>query len=101
MKKLLLLFGLFLTLNTFAAVDGVPLILKNNTLRSIPLEIPGVMNPNLSPLSYSGVELNVGQEVYFLHQGERYLLLEVSEKLANKKIKVAKLIKQRKKELDL
>ena len=36
--------------------------LQNKTAKSIPLIIPSVMNPNLSPFSKSGVDLKVGQK---------------------------------------
>jgi len=101
MKKLLVLCGLFLLLNTFAIADPVPFTLKNRSLRAIPLEIPGVMNPNLSLFSNSGVSLAVDQKIYFFHKGERYLLLTVTGDLEGKDVRVDKLIKQRKKELDL
>ncbi|MFY8214091.1 MAG: hypothetical protein ACOVKJ_06505 [Flavobacterium sp.] len=37
----------------------------NGSFSSIPLVIPGVMNPNLSPLSNSGISLDVGQKFIF------------------------------------
>lgn len=88
-------------------LQAVPFVLKNNSLRSIPLEIPGVMNPNLSPVSISNVDLAVGQKIYFFSDGKkgafkkRYLLLEVTEELAGKQLPVEKLINDRKKELGL
>jgi hypothetical protein len=54
-------------------VAGIPFTLRNNGLKAVPLEIPGVMNPNLSPLSNSGVDLAVGQQIFFRHRGKRYL----------------------------
>lgn len=53
--------------------------LKNSSLRSIPLKIPGVMNPNLSPMSKSGVRLAQGQEI--IYRGEVILRVgpEISE----------------------
>ncbi len=84
---------------TFTA--SVPFTLKNRSLQSIYLEIPGVMNPNLSPMSNSGVDLAVGQRLYFFHKGKRYLLLEVSQELKDQSIVVNQLIRQRKKELGL
>jgi hypothetical protein len=88
MKKFLLtaLLLLVITLPAWA----VPMRFLNNSLRSIYLEIPGVMNPNLSPMSSSGVDLAVGQKVYFFADGKkgaikkRYLLLEITEELAGK-----------------
>ena len=53
--------------------------LRNETLRSIPLIIPGVMNPNLSPQSNSGVRLKVGQEIKYKKGGRAHLLLVVDD----------------------
>jgi len=52
----------------------------NGSLKSIPLNIPGVMNPNLSPISDSGVTLEVGQKVFYFpngKKGKKELLFEV------------------------
>lgn len=74
--------------------------LSNNSLKAIPLVIPGVMNPNLSPLSSSGVRLKLGQAIYFRHKGQEALLLVVSKDIKEgQKINVAELINQRKREL--
>jgi hypothetical protein len=43
--------------------------LRNNSAKSIPLLIPDVMNPNLSPFSNSGVDLKMGQEILFKEKG--------------------------------
>ncbi len=76
--------------------------LRNNTAKSIPLIIPSVMNPNLSPFSNSGVNLEYGQEILFRANGKRRVLLVVDESIQpGKKIDVAKRIKERKKELGI
>lgn len=76
--------------------------LQNTTAKSIPLLIPSVMNPNLSPFSKSGVGLKIGQEILFRFQGKRYVLLTVDNSIAqNSTLNVAKLIKDRKQELGL
>ncbi len=49
----------------------VHLTFHNGSLKSIPLVIPGVMNPNLNPLSNSGVELAYGQEVFYFINGDK------------------------------
>lgn len=84
-------------------LDGyVSFSLMNDTAKSIPLLIPSVMNPNLSPFSRSGVDLKYGQKILFRHKGKRYTLLVVDETIKNgDKIKVGELLKQRKKELGL
>lgn len=82
-------------------VQAVPFTLRNNSKKSIYLKIPGVMNPNLSPMSNSGVDLRVGQKIYFFVKRKKYLLLEVTEEYAGQKVVVNKLIKERKKELGL
>lgn len=105
MKKFLL--AAFLLLGTAIPTWAVPFKLLNNSLRAIPLEIPGVMNPNLSPMSSSGVDLAVGQQVFFFAKGKkgtrkkRYLLLEVTDDLAGKALAIDELIKTRKAELGL
>lgn len=96
MKKLMLLFLLSMGI---ATAKAVPFMLYNSGLSSIALEIPGVMNPNLSPLSVSGVGLGVGQKIYYYHQGQRVTLLEVDESLRNQKVNVRKLIMKQKAEL--
>lgn len=75
---------------------------ENNSLKSIPLIIPNVMNPNLSPYSSSGVTLKIGQEVYFKNRGRKYILLVVdSTNYKGQIIEINELIKKRKKELNL
>ncbi len=76
--------------------------LRNNTAKSIPLIIPTVMNPNLSPFSNSGVSLKIGQEILFREKGKNYVLLTVSNDIMDgEKVDVAKLLKERKKELGI
>jgi hypothetical protein len=58
----------------------IPMTFHNGSLKSIPLNIPGVMNPNLSPISDSGVTLEVGQKVFYFpngKKGKKELLFEV------------------------
>lgn len=95
-----ILLSLFLTLSP---ANSVTFTLRNNTLSSIPLEIPGVMNPNLSPMSNSGVTLEIGQKVYYFPKdkkanGKRALLLEVDESLNGKTLVVNELIRELEKE---
>jgi hypothetical protein len=87
--------------------DNEPLVisltLANRSASSIPLAIPGVMNPNLSPMSNSGVNLELGQKVYFYSKKGRRgkeLLFITTEDLAGQTLIVNKLIKERKKELE-
>lgn len=82
--------------------EYISFTLRNNTPKSIPLIIPSVMNPNLSPFSNSGVDLQIGQEILFRENGKKYTLLRVDEKIqTGEKLDVAMLIKQRKTELGL
>ncbi len=74
---------------------GVSFTLANRSLKSIPLRIPGVMNPNLSPMSDSGVTLAVGQKVFFFEGKKQYLLLTVDPQMQGKKLIVNELIKER------
>ncbi len=75
----------------------------NGSFYSIPLIIPGVMNPNLSPKSDSGVGLDVGQKVYFFPNGKkknRELLFIVNATWKKDTIlQIDKIIEKRKKEL--
>lgn len=81
---------------------SVRFTLKNNSAKSIPLIIPNVMNPNLSPFSSSGVELAIGQKIFFKEKGKKYLLLVVDSEIAtDAQINVDALLKERKKELGL
>ena len=57
--------------------------LVNSSAKSIPLIIPNVMNPNLSPFSKSGVRLAVGQKIYLKKGISRKLLFEVPDSLSN------------------
>ncbi len=102
MRILLLsiLFSIGILSNT-TAQQSVGFTLKNPTAKSIPLWIPSVMNPNLSPFSTSGVRLKVGQKIYFRHKMRKRLLLEVTKNYDEKSLDVAKLIRTRKKELNL
>lgn len=80
--------------------DYVDFTLENKTAFSIPLAIPSVMNPNLSPFSKSSVSLKIGQKVFFKKKKKRYLLLQVDETIKDGDVlDVAALIKERKKEL--
>ena len=61
------------------------------------------MNPNLNPLSNSGVSLNIGQKVFFYPYGtskKRELLFIVDETYQqNQVLEIDELIEKRKKEL--
>ena len=82
--------------------EYVSFTLKNTSASSIPLIIPTVMNPNLSPFSNSGVDLKIGQEIIFKNKGKRYVLLTVDDTIENGAVlDVAKLLKEKKKELGL
>jgi len=82
--------------------EYVSFTLANNSLKSIPLIIPSVMNPNLSPVSKSGVDLKIGQKIFFKKGGRKYLLLEVDSSIKDGDIvKVDELLKARKKELNI
>jgi hypothetical protein len=82
MKNLLLtVFTLALSFN-FIAQKSVNFTFHNGSLKSIPLVIPTVMNPNLSPMSNSGITLDMGQVVYFFpngNKGKKEVLFVVSD----------------------
>lgn len=69
--------------------------LRNSGLKSIPLIIPGVMNPNLSPQSSSGVSLKLGQKIYWKKGMKKIIILTVDDTIQNGDvIDVAKLIRE-------
>ena len=109
MNKLLLIFFTLIafgssidnsTIKLDSTPDVVSFTLYNKTLNSIPLIIPGVMNPNLSPRSKSGVSLKVGQCVLFKHRGKKQILIIVTKELEGQTLDVAKLIKEKVNELE-
>lgn len=76
--------------------------LINSSAKSIPLLIPTVMNPNLSPFSRSGVDLKMGQEILFREGGRKYMLLVVDDSIeSGVEIDVTKRLKARREELGL
>jgi hypothetical protein len=76
------------------AIAPIAFTLHNSSARSIPLVIPGVMNPNLSPFSNSGVSLAVGQKIYYGRGMNKKLLFVVDETIRNgDKIDVARLVR--------
>jgi len=78
-------------------IDNAPRVnftLRNSSAKSIPLIIPNVMNPNLSPLSNSGVSLKMGQEIFYKKGMKKILILTVDESIKEgDKIDVVKLNK--------
>ena len=82
--------------------EYISFTLRNNSASSIPLIIPTVMNPNLSPFSNSGVDLKVGQEILFKSGGKKYVLLTVTNEIQDGDVlEVNKLLKRKKKELGI
>lgn len=104
MKHLFILFTVlcFQCISTVRA-QSIQFTFHNGSLKSIPLVIPTVMNPNLSPLSNSGISLNIGQNVYFYPKGtskKRELLFTVDDTFQqNQVLEIDQLIEKRKKEL--
>ena len=109
---LLLLLGITLPSASFAVApsndqavevlkgkEKVSFTLRNKSLKKIPLIIPRVMKPNLSPMSNSGVTLKEGQKILFKFNGKRETLLVVSRDLQGTKVDVAKLLRERKRAL--
>ncbi|MGB1445911.1 MAG: hypothetical protein ACPG7X_08875 [Flavobacteriaceae bacterium] len=78
---------------TGAATPQRGFYLINSTAQSIPLKIPGIMNPNLSPFSKSGVDLPLGQKILLKVAGKDLLLLTVTDTIPKgARINVADLI---------
>jgi hypothetical protein len=102
MKKLI--FALFISLFFInLQAQNIRMTFHNGSLKSIPLVIPGVMNPYLSPLSNSDISLDVGQKIYFFPNGKRKskaLLFVVDNALKQDAVlEIDEIIKRRKKEL--
>lgn len=91
----ILLFLLTFCSLTVLAGPGVQISLRNPTAKSIPLIIPKVMNPNLSPFSRSGVRLEIGQEIFYKQNGKKRLLLVIDESYSDAELNVAKLIRDK------
>ena len=83
-----------------APAVAAKLSFENRSDVTIPLEIPGVMNPNLSPNSRSGVTLERGQKVYFRVNGRRALLLEITDEQDGQVVVVNELVAKRSAELE-
>jgi hypothetical protein len=104
MKTLLLPFLIILIQSASSVfAQSIHFTFHNGSLKSIPLVIPSVMNPNLNPFSNSGVSLNVGQNVYFYPNGKskkRELLFMVDESFQQDQVlEIDAMIEKRKKEL--
>ncbi len=82
--------------------EYISFTLQNKTAKSIPLIIPTVMNPNLSPFSKSGVDLKVGQEILFKAKGKKHVLLVVDNTIKEGELlDVAAILKKKKQDLGL
>ena len=74
-------------------LEMIQFTLHNSSLKSIPLVIPNVMNPNLSPLSNSGVSLERGQKINLKRGLTKVLLFTVDKGIEQgDKIDIAKLV---------
>lgn len=101
MKTFLVLSFMF-AFGSISYGQDVPFSLMNKGLKSIPLHIPEVMNPNLSPYSRSGVTLPVGKKVYWYpKKGKKAELFTVSPEMRNQHLSVDSMIAIRKQEMKL
>ena len=57
--------------------DPLEITLHNGSAKSIPLKIEGVMNPNLSPFSKSGVYVTEGTRIFYKDGRKWVLILEI------------------------
>ena len=57
--------------------------LVNNTGQTLPLHIPGIMNPKLNPYSRSGVDLPNGQKIYLDLKDNQILIFTVTDSIPN------------------
>lgn len=86
LKKFFIAAAIFFSFQSAFAQQTISMTLHNGSLKSISLVIPSYMNPNLNPLSNSGVALNVGQKVYYFpegRKGKKELLFEVQKNWKN------------------
>lgn len=84
------------TVEMSTETNSISFTLKNSSLKSIPLIIPNVMNPNLSPKSNSSVNLKFGQEIFYKYKGRKRLLLRVNNNIQDGDvIDVKELIKEK------
>lgn len=83
------------------AQKSINFTFHNGSLQSIPLVIPSVMNPNLSPMSNSGISLDIGQVVYYFPDGpksKKEVLFVVTEDYQNGQVlEINELITEKKK----
>ena len=88
--------GSFLEKNSFESqTPQRAFYLENNTAQSLPLIIPGVVSPKLSPFSRSGVNLPNGQKIYLNFKGDKILILTVTDSISHgTRIDVAYLIEK-------
>lgn len=81
----------------------VPMTFHNGSSSSIYLQIPGVMNPSLNPMSDSGISLKFGQKVYFFpkgQKGKKELLFTVNSAFTKDTVlQIDQMVRARKKEL--
>ena len=87
----------------FTAQKSIHFTFHNGSLQSVPLVIPTVMNPNLSPLSNSGITLDMGQVVYYFpngKKGKKEVLFVVSDAIKDGEVlEIDQLIAEKKKAL--
>jgi hypothetical protein len=74
--------------------------LNNNSLKTYHLVIPNVLETESVMLGSNSFCMAQGQEIYFAHEGQNYLLLTASA-LKKQKYHLNKLVKARKRELGL
>jgi hypothetical protein len=95
MKRLFIFIALFLSINLLA----VSFTLRDNSFKSIPFKIRGVMNPNQSPISNSCVDLKVGEKVFCKIDVKKVLLPEETDDLSDQTLTVDELIREKRQEL--
>jgi hypothetical protein len=104
LKRISLITMLLMSLAFTSKISAqyVPITFQNGSLKSISLEIPGVMNPNLNPMSNSGVSLKIGQKVFFYPKGKKELLFVVDSSIKKDTVlRIDEIIKARKIELKI
>lgn len=101
-NKLFTAFVLTISFQT-SAQKSINFTFHNESLQSIPLVIPSVMNPNLNPMSNSGISLDIGQVVYYFPNGtkeKKEVLFVVDESFQNGQVlEIDELIDEKRKSL--
>lgn len=74
--------------------------LKNRSLDTVELVIPGYSKATLMPKAVCELELSKGQRIFFKYNDRQYTLLTVSKQMNGEILDICRLIENRKKQID-